>query len=275
MFGNNIPEDSLTFNMQNGNFLNSEIKLLYSKYNKKQRKTSVDFYSLEKKEQINSNKKNEKSENDNNNNNKLLTIKKNLMNKFDYEKLNINKEIILSNKINLLQENDFPNDEYKFLKAEDSKSNNFLELTKANSHIPKGKKKTSLLENPKIKNKKKKSLLRKSTSVPKLDYNEIEKIEPSHKDTIESTESSESPITKLIENKIEIEEKNLLGNNKSRKTTKDTAENMSEINDIDFDDESENEKFIELDNPYNELYFYLFENILEEYISSKFPKKEK
>ena len=66
----------------------------------------------------------------------------------------------------------------------------------------------------------------------------------------------------------------LIKKRKDTRDTIDTIENFCEINDVEFDGEIEHEKFKELEDPYNELYFYLFENVLEDYMKNNFTKNK-
>ena len=248
--------------------------------NKKVRKTSIDVHTNYIKSESNTFKKDldsRKSKND------IEKIKKNLIIDFmDFPE---------SNKDGNINSNNYDLDEYLSLSAKPSDYNNReyidsehqsnFDKKKINSNEI-NKQRSSLLINlekdfsdfnplEKVKSKKKTSLLRRTTSVPKLIgcSNINEKLECTGVEcrvTISELNSEENKNLNhkhtIITNQGYLE--------KQEQTYISHTEGENKVKSEDKDIEDENEILTELNSPYNELFFYLFENLLEEFMKSKF-----
>lgn len=159
-----------------------------------------------------------------------------------------------------------------------------FEVIKQNSEmLVKGEKEIfEKLDDGIYRKRKRTCLLRKTTSVPKLLNLEIsendkgkENLDINNKDI--SNNSSEEKEKNLNLN-INLNITNQLSDKLSNKTTTRKSLRQSKndkitLNEVDFENEKANEVITELDSPYNELFFYLFENILEDFLRAKYNKK--
>jgi len=272
----------LSFNIKNGKLFNSAIKIIDNSKNKKFRKTSIDVYPNYKRTDENLI---EKTSEMTKKNYYFDRVKKNLViNFFDFP-VN-NKNCGETNEINYLDEYidlGFNNSSNKIIsrnKKEIKINNTQIEQSNTNilqknlSEKFKNKDSFDCLMDDNGKKKKKRSLLRRTTSVPKLNiYGEsiiMEKNNSSDENNITNISTghkiSEKHITDIIHSKNKIELK------QTSHTESCIKNNSISEEEIDFE-ESENEKLNELNSPYNELFFYILENIVEEYIKSKFSRK--
>jgi len=257
--------------------------------NRKIRKTSIDLYPNYKKNESNTPKKNSET---NKRKNNVEKIKKNLILDFiDFPESNNEEE---------QNENNLDLDEYLSLGAkplncnykpdvdnlnqgndDKSKSYKFNENNKQLSKLSINPEKEISDYNidEKIK-RKKKSLLRRTTSAPKLvgcsDKNEKDVTFEGDCNKVINLEVNINLSSLKFEGQSkQIEKKNCIegDNDKSNhihvplKEGENKEENKKEI-EVDFEDE--NEILSELSSPYNELFFYLFENLLEEYMKTRY-----
>lgn len=135
----------------------------------------------------------------------------------------------------------------------------------------------------KVKKKKKTSLLRRTTSVPKL-IGCVDIIEKEQSTEIKSkiinsdVKKNDYSFNSQDNNQLKPNDMIILKEGNFEKPdllhiSHNEGENKLESKkDLEMDLEDENEMLTELNSPYNELFFYLFENLLEEFMKLKFKK---
>lgn len=280
----------MSYNIKNGRLLNNEgIKNIDN--DKKIRKTSIDIYPNYKKSESNPIKSDSDIKNIKND---VEKIKKNLILDFvDFPETNISEEKL---------ENIFDLDEYLSLSAKPlisnykpyihNKSQNNTDentdykidqITNQKSNSLK-KKDNNIMEsniNEKKTKKKKTSLLRRTTSVPKL----IGNFEEEKKEEFQEIKSFINKNSKINRNDLSDSEV-LIKSNNNYNVILDQNDNdkchqfhishtegenkLKNKKELDVDLEEDNEIISELNSPHNELFFYLFENLLEDYMKSKY-----
>jgi len=259
--------------------------------NKKIRKTSIDLFTNYKQCGSYTPEKDSESKNSNND---IKRIKKNMiLDVIDFPKAYNNWERnlnIYDLDVNLslnAKPSSFKNKKYKNIDDEsnpDKKDQSILlNINKQNSALPIHAEKniSDFYPDEKIKKKKKTSLLRRTTSVPKLvGHTYINHKEESNekKSKITKLEQENNVFSPCLEINKDLKQKFIFEEN--RRNDDDTVhihishtegENKFNSEDNTFKDiEDENEILTELNSPYNELFFYLFENLLEEYMRSRF-----
>jgi hypothetical protein len=259
--------------------------------NRKIRKTSIDLYPNYKKNESSTLKKISEAKNSKND---VEKIKKNLILDFiDFPDSNNEEE---------KKENNLDLDEYLSLNAKplnciykpdvdnlnqcnDDKSKNY-KFNENNKQLSKlsinpEKEISDYNIDEKIK-RKKKSLLRRTTSAPKLvgcsDENEKDDtLEGDCNKVINLEVNKNRSSLKFERQSKQIEKQNCNEGNNDKSNHIHVAHSEGENKEknkkeIEVDYEDENEILSELSSPYNELFFYLFENLLEEYMKTRYKQ---